>query len=89
MLRQAESLSPVYRHIGLYGYSRTMLETFTSLPESTYEKMEGLEQLRILENGFTIRCVPVEMSGRPSVSGIDSPEDIARAEALIAKYGDL
>lgn len=88
-LRRQSALSPVWRHIGLYGYGRAMLEKFVSLPEGAYEKLEGLEQLRILEHGYTIACVPVDYSGRPSMSGVDSPEDIVRAEALIAKHGDL
>jgi 3-deoxy-manno-octulosonate cytidylyltransferase (CMP-KDO synthetase) len=88
-LRKASDLSPVFRHIGLYGYSRVMLEKYIHLPESKFEKLEGLEQLRLLENGFTLRCVPVEFKGRANMSGIDSPEDIARAEALIAKHGEL
>ena len=81
-------LSPVWRHIGLYGYARKMLETFVTLPEGKFEALEGLEQLRVLENGYNIRCVPVNMTGCPSMSGVDSPEDIARAEATIARYGD-
>lgn len=89
MLRQQSELSPVWRHVGLYGYSRAMLEKFVTLPEGCYEKLEGLEQLRILEHGYTMICVPVSYSGRPSMSGVDSPEDIVRAEALIAKHGDL
>ncbi len=88
-LRQKSDKSPVFRHIGLYGYSREMLEKYISLPESTFEIMEGLEQLRILENGYTLRCIPVDYKGRANMSGIDSPEDIARAEALIDQYGEL
>lgn len=88
-LREKGPLSPVYRHIGLYGYSRRMLEHFVTLPEGRYEALEGLEQLRIVEHGYELRCVPVEMTGRPSVSGVDSPEDIARAEAIIAQYGEI
>jgi 3-deoxy-manno-octulosonate cytidylyltransferase (CMP-KDO synthetase) len=88
-LRAKGPLSPVFRHIGLYGYSRAMLEKFGSLPEGKFEKLEGLEQLRVLENGYRIRCVPVDYKGRASMSGVDSPEDIARAEALIAKHGEL
>jgi 3-deoxy-manno-octulosonate cytidylyltransferase (CMP-KDO synthetase) len=83
-LRQTEPLSPVFRHIGLYGYSTSMLERFITLPESQYETLEGLEQLRLLEHGFHMRCVPVFYKGRASMSGVDSPEDIARAEALLA-----
>lgn len=88
-LRQQSALSPVWRHIGLYGYGRAMLEKFVTLPEGVYEKLEGLEQLRILEHGYTMACVPVNYKGRPSMSGVDSPEDVVRAEALIAEHGDL
>lgn len=88
-LRQKSDKSPVFRHIGLYGYSREMLEKYISLPESKFEIMEGLEQLRVLENGYTLRCIPVDYQGRANMSGIDSPEDIARAEALIDQYGEL
>jgi len=87
-LRARDEFSPVWRHIGLYGYSLQMLERFESLPEGQFEKMEGLEQLRVIEHGYTIRCVPVDYKGRPSMSGIDSPEDVARAEALIAQHGE-
>lgn len=82
-------LSPVWRHIGLYGYSAAMLDAFPKLPEGKFEKLEGLEQLRVLEHGYKIRCVPVDYAGRANMSGVDSPEDIARAEALIAKHGEL
>lgn len=88
-LRRQRALSPVWRHIGLYGYARPMLERFGDLPEGYFERLEGLEQLRILENGYMIRCVPVDYKGRANMSGVDSPEDIARAEALIAKHGEL
>lgn len=88
-LRKKSDKSPIFRHIGLYGYSLAMLEKYITLPESKFEKLEGLEQLRILENGYNIRCVPVDFKDRANMSGIDSPEDIARAEALIAKHGEL
>ncbi|MGC1182393.1 3-deoxy-manno-octulosonate cytidylyltransferase [Legionella sp.] len=88
-LRQKNDKSPIFRHIGLYGYSLDMLEQFINLPESKFEQLEGLEQLRILENGHTIRCVPVDYKGRPDMSGIDSPQDILRAEELIAQHGDF
>jgi 3-deoxy-manno-octulosonate cytidylyltransferase (CMP-KDO synthetase) len=88
-LREAGPLSPVWRHIGLYGYSASMLETYCKLPEGRYENLEGLEQLRVIENGYDMRCVPVDYKGRASMSGVDSPEDVTRAEALIAKHGEL
>lgn len=89
MLRMKGSMSPIYRHIGLYGYSRRMLEIYHTLPEGRFEQLEGLEQLRLLENGYRIRCVPVDFCGRANMSGVDSPEDVLRAEGLIAKYGEL
>ncbi len=84
--RMHSPLAPVYRHIGLYGYSRDMLMTYSSLPEGTYERLEGLEQLRVLERGYHMRCVPVSYDGRPSMSGVDSPEDVARAQALLKHF---
>ncbi len=85
--RETHALSPVLRHIGLYAYRRRALEQFVRLPASDYETLEGLEQLRALENGMRIKTVSVDP---PEVAtpGIDTPEDLARAEALIAQYGD-
>ncbi|WP_310619112.1 3-deoxy-manno-octulosonate cytidylyltransferase [Flexibacterium corallicola] len=86
-LRLQSNLSPVLRHIGLYGYRIDALKRFTSLPVGHYEKLEGLEQLRFLENGMRIHAVLVE---RPelSMSGVDTPADAELAEELIAKHGD-
>jgi 3-deoxy-manno-octulosonate cytidylyltransferase (CMP-KDO synthetase) len=82
--RLQSKLSPVFRHIGLYGYRYDKLKEYVTLPETLYEQLEGLEQLRALENGFKIKCVKVDFKGRPSMSGVDSPEDIARAEELLS-----
>jgi 3-deoxy-manno-octulosonate cytidylyltransferase (CMP-KDO synthetase) len=84
-LRQTDELSPIWRHIGLYGYRTDILKKFSSLPESTYEKLEGLEQLRLLENGISIKAVPVDIPSETLLSGIDSPEDLARAEEILKK----
>ena len=86
-LRAAGALSPVLRHIGLYGFRRSALERFTQLPQSHYETLEGLEQLRALENGMSIAIVKV---AAPQISspGIDTKTDLKRAEALIETYGD-
>lgn len=86
-LREEGSKSPVYRHVGLYGYSRDMLRRYGNLPKGTYEMLEGLEQLRALEHGFKIRCVLVDYKGWPSMSGVDSPEDLALAESLLLSTG--
>lgn len=86
-LRKEQSLSPINRHVGLYAYQKKALELFTQHQESRYEKLEGLEQLRLLENGMTIECVRVAPP-QIATSGIDAPSDVLMAEALIAKHGD-
>jgi 3-deoxy-manno-octulosonate cytidylyltransferase (CMP-KDO synthetase) len=77
-----------YRHIGLYGYRRDTLEKLVKLPHGVLEKAEQLEQLRALENGIKIRVAVVDYKGR-SHTGIDSLQDLARAEKLIAAEGEL
>ena len=83
--------SPVRRHIGLYAYSYGALEKYFSLEESVYEKnyTEGLEQMRFLYNGLKIKMVEVDYKNRETTSGVDSPEDVQRVEAIIEKYGEL
>jgi 3-deoxy-manno-octulosonate cytidylyltransferase (CMP-KDO synthetase) len=54
---------------------------------SRYEELEGLEQLRFLENGLSVFAVEVEASALPS-AGIDAPEDVVKAEAALQKLGD-
>ncbi len=87
--RNNNEYSPVIRHIGLYAYSYDMLMKIGDLEESYYEKLEGLEQLRVLENGYKVKIAMVDYRGRPSSSGVDNPEDIARAEEIIKKYGEF
>lgn len=86
-LREQGPLSPVFRHIGLYGFRMAALERFASLPVGHYEELEGLEQLRFLENGMSILTVAVE-PGANAMWGIDTPEDARFAETLIAEQGD-
>lgn len=86
-LREAGPLSPVLQHIGLYCYARAALEAFEAAPPSHYEVLEGLEQLRLLELGLRIDAVIVE-AARITMSGVDSPADVERAEQLIASHGD-
>ncbi|MBI1300170.1 MAG: 3-deoxy-manno-octulosonate cytidylyltransferase [Alphaproteobacteria bacterium] len=87
-LRMKEELSPVYQHIGLYCFRSDILEKFCTLPQSKYEKLEGLEQLRMLENNIHIDTVKVKIPHGHIQSGIDSPEDVVRAEAFLDEYGE-
>lgn len=69
-----------YKHIGMYAFRVGALAEVTALPQSTLEKAESLEQLRWLENGYRIG---VGISDVETI-GIDTPEDLARAEAFLA-----
>lgn len=80
---RSQPLSPVFQHMGLYGYRYEALEEFCRREQSHYEQMEGLEQLRFLENGVTIKTVAIDVDHIHS--GIDSPEDLSRAEAYLKK----
>jgi 3-deoxy-manno-octulosonate cytidylyltransferase (CMP-KDO synthetase) len=84
---RADQFSPVWQHLGLYGYRMAALEWFVTTPPSLYERLEGLEQLRFLEHGWTISTIEV---ARPehALSGIDTAADLALAEAAIAHLGD-
>jgi 3-deoxy-manno-octulosonate cytidylyltransferase (CMP-KDO synthetase) len=70
-IEKAES----YKHIGLYAFRRNALMEFTKLKPTDLEKVEKLEQLRMLENGFKIKIVVTEMES----IGVDTQEDLNRA----------
>lgn len=71
---------PLYHHIGLYAWRRAALERFVSLPPSTLERRESLEQLRALEDGMRIDVAIVD-----SVPlGVDTPADLERARQILA-----
>ena len=84
-------MSPVKRHVGLYAYKFAALAFFSHSNLGYYEGFEQLEQLRFIENGIPVRMVEVEYPAGydASTSGVDSPEDLARAEKLIAQAGEL
>lgn len=86
-LRASQSLSPVWRHVGLYGYTLDALIRFEKAPPTALENLEGLEQLRLLELGIPVTTVPVHPPSFDS-SGIDTEADITRVEGLIARHGD-
>lgn len=86
-LRAAGALSPVWQHVGLYAYRLDALARFEAAPPSPYEILEGLEQLRFIEMGLSIRAIAVTPPAH-AATGIDTAEDVARAEALIAAYGE-
>jgi 3-deoxy-manno-octulosonate cytidylyltransferase (CMP-KDO synthetase) len=78
--RNVEELdsTPRYKHIGLYVYQRDFLLNYSSLPVGPLETAERLEQLRAIENGYTIRVVETEYESL----GVDTPEDLQRVVNL-------
>ncbi len=68
-----------FKHLGFYAYRKAALYRFCTLPESLLERSERLEQLRFLENG-----IPIHVAETPyDTVGVDTPEDLRRAEALL------
>jgi len=70
---------PMYKHLGVYAYTRQFLDTFNRLPRGRLEQIEKLEQLRVLEHGHRIKVVVTPFDS-PEV---DLPEDISRIEMLV------
>jgi 3-deoxy-manno-octulosonate cytidylyltransferase (CMP-KDO synthetase) len=70
-----------YKHIGMYAYRTDILEMITGLPVSTLEKAESLEQLRWLENGYSIK---VAVTTEETI-GIDTPDDLEKAILFLSK----
>jgi 3-deoxy-manno-octulosonate cytidylyltransferase (CMP-KDO synthetase) len=68
-----------YKHIGLYGYTRSALQKIIALPPSPLEQAESLEQLRWIENGYNIQVALTDVD----TIGIDTPEDLKRAEDFL------
>ena len=67
-----------YKHTGLYVYRRDFLLSYSALPVGPLEKAEKLEQLRALENGYSVRVVETEYESW----GVDTPGDLERLENL-------
>ena len=73
---------PVFHHVGVYAYRQNALKEYLSFPEGPLEGLEGLEQLRFLENGQNIFCVEVNGKGQ-SFWELNNPEDIIRVESKL------
>ncbi|MBO4658512.1 MAG: 3-deoxy-manno-octulosonate cytidylyltransferase [Prevotella sp.] len=76
---------PFLKHLGLYAYRATVLQEVTRLPQSSLEKAESLEQLRWLQNGYRIRVAITDFE----TVGIDTPEDLERAEQWLKAQNSI
>jgi len=70
-----------YRHLGIYGYTKPFIQHYTSMESSYYERIEKLEQLRVLENGYKIKMILTEYNS----IGIDTQADYEKALEKVAQ----
>ncbi len=75
-------MAEIYKHVGLYVYRKEYLLKFSELEQTDLEKVEKLEQLRMLENGFKIKVVTTEFENL----SVDTPEDLQRARVFYKQY---
>ncbi|MCD6583810.1 MAG: 3-deoxy-manno-octulosonate cytidylyltransferase [Candidatus Omnitrophica bacterium] len=81
--RDNEVTPTYYKHIGIYGYAKDFLYIFKSLPPSSLEKAEKLEQLRALEAGYRIKVVTTQFDSW----GVDTEEDFKKVEWILTQRG--
>lgn len=75
---------PVFHHVGLYAYRPAALAAYPTWPAGPLETLEGLEQLRFLENGRSVLCVEVE-KGKRVFWELNNPVDVQRIEEALAR----
>lgn len=81
-----DAATPVFHHVGLYGYRPSALARYLSAGPSALERLEGLEQLRFLDIGVEMRVVEVAAKGRDFWE-LNNPVDVERVEAALAQRG--
>jgi 3-deoxy-manno-octulosonate cytidylyltransferase (CMP-KDO synthetase) len=74
----------VWHHVGVYAYRPDALRRYAGWEEGPLERAEGLEQLRFVENGAAVTCVPVEARGR-AFWELNNPVDVDRIESVLKK----
>ena len=74
-----------YQHVGVYGYKKQFLLDYQKMPQTYYEQLESLEQLRIIENGFRIKIKEIN----EDLVSVDKPEHIEIVKSLLNKKGTL
>jgi len=78
--------TPVFHHVGVYAYRPDALAAYPSWKVGPLEQLEGLEQLRFMENSHKVLCVEVEAKGRQFWE-LNNPEDVPKIEAMMAEMG--
>ncbi len=76
--------TPVFHHVGVYAYRPKPLRDYANWEVGPLETLEGLEQLRFLENGRSVLCVEVEARGKQFWE-LNNPEDVPKLQAMMAQ----
>jgi len=84
---RVDGVVPVFHHVGLYAYRPAALRAYVGWEPGPLETLEGLEQLRFLENGWKVRAVEVDGRGR-AFWELNNPEDVPRIEAFLRAMGE-
>lgn len=77
--RNRNEFFKVYKHVGIYAYTRDFLLQYAGMAPTPLEQVESLEQLRVLENGYRIKVLESDFKG----VGVDTPEDLAAVNRLL------
>ena len=78
--------TPVFHHVGVYAYRPAALMAYPHWPTGPLETLEGLEQLRFVEQGRPVLCVEVQARGRQFWE-LNNPSDVPVIEAMLAAMG--
>ena len=79
-----DASTPVFHHVGVYAYRPAALMAYPTWPSGPLETLEGLEQLRFLENNRPVLCVEVQAKGREFWE-LNNPSDVAVIEQMLAR----
>ncbi|MEM8698494.1 MAG: manno-octulosonate cytidylyltransferase [Pseudomonadota bacterium] len=77
---------PVFHHVGVYAYRPSVLIAYAAMEDGPLERLEGLEQLRFMEQGHPVHCVEVDARGA-GFWEVNNPEDIPRVERMLKERG--
>ncbi|MGB7242210.1 MAG: manno-octulosonate cytidylyltransferase [Sulfitobacter sp.] len=83
---EATEDSPVFHHVGVYAFRPDALAEYPNWPVGPLEQLEGLEQLRFMENARAVLCVEVSSKGRQFWE-LNNPEDVPKLEAMMSEMG--